>query len=123
MYVASAKCHDRIVQLLLEKGVDANAEGEDYGKALQEASAGGHYQLVKQLLENGADVNAQGGYYGNALQAASAGCHGLPQAALSGGYTLQLRAASAKGHNQIVQLLLNKGANVNAQGGSYGNAL
>src|SRR5271155_2404934 len=45
-------------------------------------------------------VNAQGGYYGNALQ-----------------------AASYRGHEQVVQMLLDKGADVNAQGGEYGNAL
>jgi ankyrin repeat protein len=31
--------------------------------------------------------------------------------------------ASARGHKQVVKLLLNKGANVNAQGGSYRDAL
>ncbi|KAK1993616.1 purine and uridine phosphorylase [Colletotrichum falcatum] len=41
------------------------------------------------LLNKGADVNAQGGYYGNALQAASYG-----------------------GHKNIVQMLLDRGANV-----------
>ena len=46
------------------------------------------------------DVNAQGGRYGNALQAASSG-----------------------GHDQVMQMLLEKGADVNAQGGHYGNAL
>jgi ankyrin repeat protein len=45
-------------------------------------------------------VNAKGGFYGKALQAASFG-----------------------GHQEIVVLLLNKGANMNAQGGYYGNAL
>ncbi|KAF7540669.1 hypothetical protein G7054_g1120 [Neopestalotiopsis clavispora] len=48
----------------------------------------------------GADVNTQGGVYGNALQ-----------------------AASAKGHQDIVQMLLANGADVNTQGGVYGNAL
>ncbi|KFZ01712.1 hypothetical protein V500_00651 [Pseudogymnoascus sp. VKM F-4518 (FW-2643)] len=43
-------------------------------------------------------VNALGGRYGNALE-----------------------AASAKGHEQIVKLLLDKGADVNAQGEEYGN--
>jgi len=45
-------------------------------------------------------INAQGGHYGNALQ-----------------------AASAKGHKEVVQQLLNKGAEINAQGGHFGNAL
>ena len=45
-------------------------------------------------------INAQGGYCGNALQ-----------------------AASDRGHDQVVQMLLDKGADVNAQCGIYGNAL
>jgi ankyrin repeat protein len=45
-------------------------------------------------------VNVQSGRYGNALQ-----------------------AASTRGHEQIVQLLLDRGAEVNAQGAYYGNAL
>ncbi|KAJ7028078.1 hypothetical protein C8F04DRAFT_964475, partial [Mycena alexandri] len=33
------------------------------------------------------------------------------------------QAASAKGHGNIAQLLIEHGANVNAQGGEYGSAL
>ncbi|KIL60362.1 hypothetical protein M378DRAFT_83919, partial [Amanita muscaria Koide BX008] len=44
--------------------------------------------------------NVQGGEYGNALQAASSG-----------------------GNKDIVELLLDKGADVNVRGGRYGNAL
>jgi ankyrin repeat protein len=62
-----------MVNLLLEKGADVNAQGGYYGNALQAASAGGDEAIVKLLFEKGADFNAQGGYYGNALQAASAG--------------------------------------------------
>jgi ankyrin repeat protein len=47
-----------------------------------------------------AEVNAQGGDYGNVLQ-----------------------AASAKGHDKVVQMLMVAGAHVNAQGGLHGNAL
>ena len=46
------------------------------------------------------DVNSQGGHYSNALQAASYG-----------------------GHEEVVKLLVEKGADFNAQGGYYGNAL
>ncbi|GFG10695.1 Pfs, NACHT and ankyrin domain protein [Aspergillus udagawae] len=52
------------------------------------ASLAGLLYTVEMLLAKGANVNAQGGHYGNALQAASAG-----------------------GHHEIVQLLLEKGAN------------
>jgi hypothetical protein len=100
LYLAAEHGHQRMVKLLLDKGVDVNAQGGDYGNALQAASVGGHEAVVKLLLNKGADVNAQGGYYGNALYAASEG-----------------------GHEAVVKLLLNKGADVNAQGGGYGNAL
>ena len=83
---------ETVVQLLLENGVDANAQGGRHGNALQAASTGGHEPVVWLLLEKGADVNTQGGYYGNALQAVSAG-----------------------GHETVVQLLLDKGADVNTQ--------
>ena len=73
-----------------------NAEGGEFGNALQAASSNGHIQTIQFLLEKGANVNAQGGYYGNALQ-----------------------AASFRGHVHKVQLLLEKGANVKAQGGEY----
>jgi ankyrin repeat protein len=41
----------------------------------------------------------------------------------SGEYGNALQAASARGHEQVVKLLLDKGADLNAQGGEYGNAL
>ncbi|ERS97064.1 hypothetical protein HMPREF1624_06393 [Sporothrix schenckii ATCC 58251] len=55
-----------------------------------------HDHIKEALTERAEGV----GYYGNALQ-----------------------AASYKGYEKIVQLLLDNGADVNAQGGHYGNAL
>ena len=40
-----------------------------------------------------------------------------------GRYGYALEAASYRGHEAIVGLLVEKGADVNAQGGRYGNAL
>ena len=60
-----------MVELLLAKGADVNAQGGRYGTALQAALYRGHEEVVELLLAKGADVNAQGGRYGNALQAAS----------------------------------------------------
>ncbi|GKT42724.1 putative ankyrin repeat protein L93 [Colletotrichum spaethianum] len=72
-----------------------------------EVDAGLLYTLALNALPNLlraiaeiSDVNAQGGKYGSALQ-----------------------VASTKGHQQIVQLLLEAGANVNTQSGKYGSAL
>ena len=67
-----------------------NAQGGEYGNALQAASYGGHEKVVTMLLDKGADINAQGGYHGHALQ-----------------------AASYKGHEKVVRLLLNHDTIVN----------
>ena len=40
-----------------------------------------------------------------------------------GEYGNALQAASVSGHEKVVQMLLDQGADVNAQGGEYGNAL
>ena len=100
LHAASLGGHEKIVQMLLDKGVDVNAQGGRYGHALQAASVRGHDQVVRMLLDKGADVNAQGGEYGSALPAASAG-----------------------GHEAVVRLLLYKGADVNAGLGHFGSAL
>jgi len=52
-----------VVQQLLEKGAEINAQGRHFGNALQAASAGGHKEVVQQLLEKGAKMNAQGEDY------------------------------------------------------------
>ncbi|KAE8823749.1 hypothetical protein PTNB73_10123 [Pyrenophora teres f. teres] len=133
LYYATMLGFSTITRLLLDKGADVNAQGGDYGNALQAASYQGHEQVVKTLLDKGADVNAQGGRYGNALQAASYQGHeqvvktlldkGADVNAQGGEYGNALQAASYEGHEQVVKMLLNKGADVNAQGGRYSNAL
>ena len=57
------------MQLVLEKGADVNAQGGEYGTALQAASANRDLDIVRLLLDKGADINARGGKYGTALQA------------------------------------------------------
>ena len=92
----SLRGYQKLVTLVLaeERGADVNAQGGEYGNALQAASYRGDAEIVRQLLEPGADVNAQGGEFGNALQAASDG-----------------------GYAEIVRQLLERGAAVNPQDG------
>jgi hypothetical protein len=133
LVIASLFGHDTVVQLMLEKGADVNAQGGYYGNALQAASENGSGHVVKMLLDKGADVNAQSGEYSNALQAASVRGHGhvvkmlldkgADVNAQDGYYGNALQAASDEGHGPVVKMLLDKGADVNAQGGRYGNAL
>ncbi|CAN9326560.1 unnamed protein product [Alternaria alternata] len=135
LQVFSIKGHQAVGKPLLNKGADVNAQGGYYGNALQAASSRGHEAVVKLLLNKGANVNAQGKYFGNALQAASS----RGQRKGGGGNrcstraptstrrqdtsSTRLQAASFKGHQAVAKLLLNIGADVNAQGGYFGNAL
>ncbi|KAJ4300817.1 hypothetical protein N0V90_002905 [Kalmusia sp. IMI 367209] len=122
-----------ITKMLLNQGAEVNAQGGDYGNALQAASAEGHEQIVKILLDSKAEVNAPGGYYGNALQAASASgnehivkilLNSKAEVNAQGGlYGNALVAASYGGHEQIVKMLLNSKAEFNVQGRHYGKAL
>ncbi|ORY67765.1 ankyrin repeat-containing domain protein [Pseudomassariella vexata] len=133
LYYASLAGLIYAVQRLIEKNADVNAQGGEYGNALQAASYRGHEKVVQILLEKNADVNAQGGPYGNALQAASSEGHekvvqillekNADVNAQGGPYGNALQAASSEGHEKVVQILLEKNADVNAQGGHYGNAL
>jgi ankyrin repeat protein len=131
--IAAEQGNQAVMEVLLDKGADVNAQGGYYGNALQSASVNGHKEVVTLLLDKGADVNAQGGYYGNALQAASHNGHkdmatllldkGADVNAQGRLYGNALQSASVNGHKEVVTLLLDKGADVNAQGGFYGNAL
>ncbi|EJP61140.1 Ankyrin repeat protein [Beauveria bassiana ARSEF 2860] len=138
LYFACLSGLQQTVYKILSIGADINAQGGDYGNALQAASIEGHQQIVQLLLDNGADIDAQGGRYGNALQAASyRGHQDIVQLLLDNGadinaqninaqggdYGNALQAASIEGYQQIVQLLLDNGADIDAQGGRYGNAL
>ncbi|KIW99546.1 uncharacterized protein Z518_11285 [Rhinocladiella mackenziei CBS 650.93] len=131
LYYAAYIGVPEIVERIIKRNVDVNAQGGEYGNALQAASAGGHDNVVKMLVEAGADVNVQGGSYGNALHAASEGGYetvvktlidaGADVNAQGGRYAL--RAASKGGHDKVVKMLISAGGDVNAQGGEYGNAL
>lgn len=92
--------HEPVVRLLLDRYADVNA-GDDRITTLQIACRSTRciLQILKWLLEEGAKIDTQT-TAGNALQAAS----------LNGG-------------TEKARLLIEKGADVNTQGGKYGNAL
>jgi len=120
---ASFRGHRDTVELLLERGADVHAPGKVFGSALEAASTGGYKDIIELLLEKGADVNENG----NALWVASYNGHkgavwllikrGADVNEQGGQYGNALQAASAGviEKKDIVELLLDRGANVNAQ--------
>ncbi|KAJ7658333.1 hypothetical protein DFH06DRAFT_1472942 [Mycena polygramma] len=85
---------------------------------------------VRFLLDHGADVDTAGGKYGSALQgAASRGHMDVIRILVEKGADVNaasgsaLQSAALRNHMEIVCFLLQHGANVNAAGGEYGSAL
>ena len=105
LYNASLGGHEKVVEILVNRGVDVNAhvnskgsiggrvsrQGGAYGTALHAALERGHEKTLQMLIDVGADVNARGGASSNALQAASLG-----------------------GYEKIVHMLIHKAADINA---------
>ena len=144
LIAASDRGHEKVVQLLLDRGADVNARSGvydkarngDYDNALSTASYRGHENIIRLLLSKGADINAQVGWFGNALQKAIySGYKTIVQLLLDLGGDINTQGgrfgsllqtavcAETKDHENIIQLLLDRGADVNAQSGCFGNAL
>ena len=64
---ADLRGHEKVVQLLVEKGADLCVEGYFYKRAVREAARGGYKNLVLQLLVEKLDCV---GDYGSGLCAA-----------------------------------------------------
>ncbi|RMZ90991.1 hypothetical protein DV736_g1777, partial [Chaetothyriales sp. CBS 134916] len=133
LQAASEHGHEKVVQILLDKGANVNAQGGLFDSALQAASYGGHENVVQILLNKGANVDAQGHLFSNALQVASySGHEKMVQILLDKGANVNaqggmlchtLQAASYGGNEKVVQILLDKEANVTAQGRLFSHAL
>ncbi|CAH0004446.1 unnamed protein product [Clonostachys byssicola] len=125
LHEAAQRGHQRIMQLLIDKGANVNAQSRIYGleTALEIASLKGDLAIIQLLLDNGADINTTNG---EALAVACGrGDMAMVKllidkgARLSGmGGPTPLEMASEYGHNEIVQLLLDCGADINVEGGA-----
>ncbi|KAF6826373.1 hypothetical protein CMUS01_09456, partial [Colletotrichum musicola] len=128
--------HNTTVRILLKPGANLNARNGHFGGALLAASHGGHDATVRILLEAArAGIGAPGDLLSIALQTAILRGHTKVMATLlREGARLDidaqiqdrgnaLYAASEEGQIATVHFLLEKGADVNAEGGHFGNAL
>lgn len=115
-----------IIQMLMEKGVVANAKEGVLMSALRAASCNGYSQIVELLLRNGANVNAQDEeldtalylacrFGGNADTVRVLFDYGAKVIEKGGNNMYALHAASRHRNSKIVELLLKNGADVNAR--------
>ncbi|KAI9726992.1 MAG: hypothetical protein M1834_008574 [Cirrosporium novae-zelandiae] len=116
-----------VVKMLVDAGAYLEAFDYNYGTALDVAAYHGYTTIVQYLLEKGAKV-------GNALAEIASTSHvHLAEVLIARGagvniryrspYEVALQAAAWGGQPGMVQLLLDRGANVHFKGGAYGNAL
>ena len=131
LLVIAAECgYDQIVQLLVDQGADINAQSGRFDNALCTAIRNSDDKMVQMLLDKGAYINTHSDYH-SALRAASyTNNDKLMQMLLdkevdinvrSEIYGDALKVALSGGHEKVVQMLFNQGADMNAQ--AYGTAL
>lgn len=116
---ATGKQLPRLVQFLLEQGVDANGQSTTGCTPLHVAAEVGDLELVNMLLKFGADVELLDDEGKSALwYAASGGFDDLVKLFLDKGLDLNQRvvlmAAARGGHLSTARILVDRGANVNA---------
>ena len=126
LYLASGYGHLRIIKILISNGADVNATPKrtEGCSSLMYACQNAHLDALKFLLSKGADIEHQSDEGYNALSIAC-GEHGnnnldVVKTLLNHGAKVNpkqnfppLYGASGAGHMKIVNLLLEKGANVN----------
>ncbi len=127
-----------IVRLLIENGAGVDAKDTSMGgmTALMYASFSGRTDIARLLIEKGADVNAKADKYEQSDQLdqtlaklKKSGDPKITRLVKSLEKTVNgiqrfnrtaLMSASNKGHTDIVRLLIEKGANINAKDDRYG---
>ncbi|OPB44877.1 hypothetical protein A0O28_0090150 [Trichoderma guizhouense] len=121
LQVAAMIGEKEIVEMLLNKGANIDAQGGLFGSALHVAVSNGNKEMVEFLLEKGANVNARALIALPLLAGKVLKLFGkIPQISLEKGlkssswkiYGTALQAAVAMGEEEIVQLLLAKGATI-----------
>ncbi len=116
LHAAAAGGHTAIVELLLTNGLDVYSETQSGYTALHHAAAGNHREVAELLLAKGADVNAEENWNGWSYTTPS---YLLPDVHPEPANQTPLHWAIREGHKDMIEWLLARGANPNADGGDY----
>ena len=134
LWLAVSGSHVDVVEYLLEHRALTNVQDESLGTPLYVAAETGCTSIAGQLLKHGSNVNIVGGLHRRPINAAAYNGHTeIIGSLLQGGtendpdeeyqYGSALGAASRKGHNDAVKLLLQNGWNVNRKLKKYYSSL
>ncbi|XP_076395542.1 uncharacterized protein LOC143265743 isoform X1 [Megachile rotundata] len=122
LHTATANCSTDIIDLLIRNKAKVNVTSHDNFTPLLAATISGSVDAISFLIKNGAEVNTVNKFGITLLQVAVVGGHKDAVNALirnkadvnafgTGGTALHL--AARNGNNQLVQILIKNGANVN----------
>ncbi|KAI9703722.1 MAG: hypothetical protein M1836_007492 [Candelina mexicana] len=116
LQAASSRGHDQMVQQLLEAGADVNACGGEYYTALRGAAAGGYDRIVQRLLKAGADIEAEPEEKAKFDEEAESDEESDSSEEKVSEFGTAVQLALDRGHDQIVQRLLQAGASYKGKG-------
>ena len=92
--------HERVVELLLQRGAEVNQQNSMGASALMGAADNGHEKVVELLIRHGAEIDL-----------------------LTSNGSTALMYAAQEGHERVVDLLLQRGAEINKQDSDGATAL
>lgn len=118
LYVAISLGYREVSRLLLGRGASVNELAGQDGYPLQAAVTQSDLNIgfVRHLLDLGADLNARGGSCITPLQAACSHTY-------FGSRSFSSQPLADNELNEVIKLLIQKGADVSIEGGKYGTAL
>jgi len=133
LMAAANKGDERVVDLLLRHGAEANLQNSNGDSTLMHAAIRGHEKVVEVLLWHGAEANLQNSFGSTALMAAAQeGFDQVAELLLQHGVDANpqdnkgdtaLMIAAYNGNERVVEMLLEHGAEVNLQDNAIDTAL